>query len=40
MSTRTGLAEKLLATTTLKAWDVECEWWLERVIRRAYAPRK
>jgi len=40
MSTMTGLAETLLETTIVKAWDVECEWWLERVVRRAYAPRK
>ncbi len=30
------LAEKLLATTIVNAWDVECEWRLEKVIRRSY----
>lgn len=36
MSTMVDLAEKLLATTIVNAWDVECEWRLEKVIRRSY----
>ncbi len=27
------------ATTIVKVHDAECEWWVERTIRRAYAPK-
>jgi hypothetical protein len=27
------------STEVIKIYDAECEWWLERVIRKTYAPR-
>ncbi|MGO9607054.1 MAG: hypothetical protein ACLQAT_27295 [Candidatus Binataceae bacterium] len=33
------MTQSLRTTTIVKVWDAEYEWWVERVIRKAYAQK-
>jgi len=33
-----GMTQGLRTTTIVTVWDAECDWRVERVIRKGYAP--